>query len=450
MKTMFDPKNLLATAILLVTVTPAFADGMQMTGDLPPKPPTEQSWTDQVKSGFNKFTKAILPEKEEPQKIDELSLSRKAKSSPELHVALAQSCEQKGQTQNAIAEYEKALKLDPNHEETLLQYARFCDRINQSPKAELLFLKATEIYPREARVFNHQGLFFVRHKRYSEAAQAFSKAVALEPIKDSYRGNLAVVLVDLGRYSEAYKQLRAVQSPDTAYYNLGYLLQERGKTELAMKHFQVALKKNPDHKEARIWLTHLQQQPQEPAEMVATQPSQPQPQEMNVMEQNQAFSQAMVTDRQPVPPALEPRIATKPLPSVTRAPFSPAENPSVQRQPMQQQPVQPSLQPLPELQVPNDMPAPMRTHSYYRTTIPPAQQQPYVVPDPGVAGQNVPQQSVTPTQPESPSLVAPSDGTAPVRRLPSNSARRTVNASSDRYITPLPPIDWSDKFKVGQ
>lgn len=455
MKKKLGYKTVLFTATWLLFAVPAFAQGLTMSGELPPQGPSDDaSWTDKVKSGFNKFTKKVLPEKEEPQKIDELSLSRKADPSPELHAALGQSCEQKGQTQNAILEYEKALDLDPNHKDALLQYAQFSDRINQTQKAEVLYHKAIQAHPRDAQVFNHQGLFFVRHQRYAEAAEAFSTAVALEPIQESYRGNLAVVLVDLGRYSEAYKQLRAVQSPDTAYYNLGYLLQERGKKELAIKHFQVALNKNPNHKEARIWMEHLQSQQDRPMERIASQAQSQVP----PIAQSVPFPPQSGMMSAPVnPPVANLSPVTQPLPAV-------APN-LAQQQPTIQPPAQP-WQP----QLPPGTTAPIRTHSYYRTTVPPARQQPFAVPDPAIPGQgNVPQVNgsttyasppgvstisdsnfAEPIQAESPSLIVPVENSAPIQRLPSLSSRRTVNTTSDRYITPLPPIDWSDKFKVGQ
>lgn len=509
MKTMLNHKTVFFIAAMLFMNASVFAQGLVIPGNVPrPQAVQKASWSDQMKSGFGKITKAILPGKEEPQKIDELSLSRKAKSSPGLHVALAKSCEQNGQTQKAIIEYEKALKLNPNHEGTLLQYARFCDRINKPEHSEKLFKRAVQKHPRSAKVFNHQGLFFVRHNQFSEAVHAFATAVALEPLKESYRGNLAVVLVDLGREGEAYQHLRKVQSPDTAYYNLGYLLQERGKKTLAMKHFQVALQKNPDHKEARIWFQYLlAEQQNSPPQRIAAEvqmphvpPQQTPPRQPQLPQRPPQQTSQDIARVQPGPRIeRQPLIDSNPMPPTptVRVQQTPPSIPLAMNQPMNQQPphkpiadmptqssVTPQAPPKPPWQprIPENTITPVRTHSYYRSTIPPGRQQPYAVPAPGYVGANdiqqrQPQQRpVTPPsqvdpnrrnpaldnrapamgdrsnakQPEPPSLVTPSGNTTPIRRLPAVTSRRTVHASTDRYITPLPPVDWSDNFKPGQ
>ncbi|MGD9126820.1 MAG: tetratricopeptide repeat protein [Planctomycetia bacterium] len=507
MKKMLDPKTVLLTTALLCLAAPTFAQRMHVTGSVPARPaPQNASWNDTLKASFNKLTNAIIPEKKEPERFDELSLSRKATASPDLHVALAQACEQKGETQNAIIEYEKALKLNPKHEETLLQYARFYDRISQPEKSDALYKEAANLHPRSARVFNHQGLFFVRHKRFNEAAKAFLTAVTLEPMKESYRGNLSVVLVDLGKYKEAYNQLRAIQSADMAYYNLGYLLQERGKKAMAIKHFQVALTKNPNHQEAQIWLNHLLEEQkndsyqfaaQEPPQQQGAPPNlnppiqqnQPPIQQHTVTPQPQISRQAPPLDPQPNIASLNPPIQN-PQPNLGNPPITtpiqtPPQQKTVEQKPTVQEPIQNELPWQP--QMPPEMTGPVRTYPHhYRPTIPPANRQPYAIPDPSLTGPNSmmrnrmappttngqgtvqPQnttspshtQALPPVQPttpdmtqrqgEAPSLVAPTQNQVIARRLPPTSPRRTVNTASDRYITPLPPVDWSEQFKEQQ
>ncbi|MBN1591388.1 MAG: tetratricopeptide repeat protein, partial [Pirellulales bacterium] len=104
---------------------------------------------------------------------------------------------------------------------------------------------------------NHLGLCLAAHGILDQAAAALEEATRLEPQKTVYRNNLAAVLVEMGNHRAAFGQLRAVQDEATAYYNLGYLLQKQGDSNAALKHFAVALRRNPDMKEARIWVEHL-------------------------------------------------------------------------------------------------------------------------------------------------------------------------------------------------
>lgn len=176
------------------------------------------------------------------------------------YVALARLREQANQPPAAIDMYQRALKLDPKHLPAQLGLARLYDRQGQLEKACELYQQAAKDHPNEPTVYNDLGLCLARQGRLPEASTAVAKAVALRPSQALYRNNLASMLVEQGRIDEAYSQLEAVHGPAVAHYNLGYMLQRRGNTSLAIQQFELALAADPSLEAAQQWLAALQGQ----------------------------------------------------------------------------------------------------------------------------------------------------------------------------------------------
>jgi tetratricopeptide (TPR) repeat protein len=86
-----------------------------------------------------------------------------------------------------------------------------------------------------------------------------ARAIELDPKNPLYRNNIAATLVDKGRLGDAYKELRAVHGDAESYYNLGFLLNKKGQTQEALRHFQRALQADPSMVMARRWVDYLQQ-----------------------------------------------------------------------------------------------------------------------------------------------------------------------------------------------
>jgi Tfp pilus assembly protein PilF len=226
--------------------------------------PNEKSWTDSVsssvKSGFNKITHPFdsKPAAKTPTPEDDaLSLKSKSKPGPDLHVAIARLYEQSGKLADADQQYQAALNLKRDYLPALLGYARLKELAGHSEAAQKIYQRAATVYPREASVHNNIGLFHARQNRLNEAAAAMTVAVQLDPKNTLYHNNLATVLVEQGRPREAFAQLRAVHDEAAAYYNMGYLLNKKGQTQLAMQHFAFALRADPLMEPAQQWLNYL-------------------------------------------------------------------------------------------------------------------------------------------------------------------------------------------------
>ena len=256
-----------------------------------------QSWWDStcsgVKQGFDKLCHPFTPSKPAtptPKPEDDaVSLKSKAKAGPELYVAVAQLYEQSNRMAEAEQQYLLALKEKPDNLAALLGYAHLQEQLGKPNEAILLYQQAIKAHPQQASVHNNLGLCYARQNRLGEAVAALGRAVQLDSKNLLYRNNLATLLVDQGRVEEAFIQLREVHGDAAAHYNVGYLLNKKGQTQLALQHFMLALQADPSMDAARRWIQYLQRttaqarltsNPISAGVRVTTQPAMPQEDEL--------------------------------------------------------------------------------------------------------------------------------------------------------------------------
>ncbi|MCC7083532.1 MAG: tetratricopeptide repeat protein [Pirellulales bacterium] len=211
---------------------------------------------DSAKSGATKVKGWMTPEMKpmapNGAPIETSSVSKK-KIGPEIYVATAAIYEKAGRYDEATDQYEKALMIAPNDLTTMLSYAHMLDRQGRLDQATQIYVAAAKAHPKEAAAQNDLGLCFARRGIPTEAIQALTKATELQPNRELYRNNLASLLVDENRSDEALAQLKAVHGEAVAHYNLGYLLQQRGRKQSAAAHFQRAAMLDPSFTAARQW-----------------------------------------------------------------------------------------------------------------------------------------------------------------------------------------------------
>ena len=222
------------------------------------------SFTDSVKKGFSSLTKPFSSSKAPDSTEDGSSLNNKSKPSVELYCSVASLYEQGGKLGEAEAQYQMALKEKPTHLKAMLGYARLMETQQRYPEAEALYQKALKAHPGDASIYNSIGLGMARRKKYKEASDALAQAVRLEPKNPLYTNNLATVLVDQNRLAEAFTVMRDVHGEAAAYYNIGYLLQKKGRMDVAEHHFMQALRSDPTMGEAKAWLDRLQKKQYDP------------------------------------------------------------------------------------------------------------------------------------------------------------------------------------------
>jgi len=228
----------------------------------------DKSWTDSIKQGFNKVfnPKGSSESDQDNNALKEdraLSLHGDAKPGAKSRVAMAQYYEQANRLADAEQQYQMALNEKSDFLPALLGYAQLQSQLGKSDKALELYQQAAKAYPKDAVVFNNMGMFQAQHKRLNEAAEALKQAAALEPENRLYGNNYASVLVAQGRTREAFEVLRSVHDDATGHYNLGFLLNKKGRREEAMRQFAMALEIDPSMAPAKRWYEFLMQKSNE-------------------------------------------------------------------------------------------------------------------------------------------------------------------------------------------
>jgi tetratricopeptide (TPR) repeat protein len=213
-------------------------------------------------------------------------------SSPEIHDNLARIHAREGRLDQAVAEFEKALALNPHDADALLGLAGIAARRGNRPRAEHLTQVALASNPdfppalaqlaelrrdagdlgeairlyREALALDDAspdlylglGDCLERAGQYAEAEKAFRRVISLQP--DSFEAwyNLGVSTAQQGRFDESvasYEKALGLNPKHPLYAaalnNLGTVQLDRGKKELAIARWEEAVKASPDQLEAR-------------------------------------------------------------------------------------------------------------------------------------------------------------------------------------------------------
>ena len=171
------------------------------------------------------------------------------------HTNLGNALIGRGQVEEAIAHYRKALEINPDYALahnnlglTLASHGRF-------DEALVHYRKALEIRPDFAEAHNDLGLALADHGQVEKAIAQYRKALEINPDYADARYNLGTVLAGLGQVDEAIAHYRKAleTKPDhaRAHNNLANALLGRGQVDEAIAHYRKALEINPDYIDAR-------------------------------------------------------------------------------------------------------------------------------------------------------------------------------------------------------
>ena len=188
------------------------------------------------------------------RKASERAIQRNDLLAP-VHVTLGMIRTGTGEAEAALADFDRALALDPANTDALREKAAAYQALGRTPEAEAMYLRAVELRPAYWGNHAHLGAFYYRHGRYLEAEAAFRKVIELTP--DNARGyaNLGGLLhVAGGRDDEAVAVLErsmALRPSYAAASNLGMIEFSRGRFATAARAYEktIAL----DTSDYRVW-----------------------------------------------------------------------------------------------------------------------------------------------------------------------------------------------------
>jgi tetratricopeptide (TPR) repeat protein len=131
------------------------------------------------------------------------------------HIARGQSYAETGQVELAIAEYEKALELNPRSGFAHTPLLRLYGSMGNMAKAESHYRSAVELNPGDAQPHYFFGMLWLNQGDYEKAAIALGDAASVNPQNSTIQAQLGLALERLGdlRQADKHYQQALVNAP---------------------------------------------------------------------------------------------------------------------------------------------------------------------------------------------------------------------------------------------
>jgi protein O-mannosyl-transferase len=163
-----------------------------------------------------------------------------------------------GRFDEAIDQFQKALKIDPNDVDAAYNLGNTLAQQGNFEAAGKQLEHALQIKPDNAMAAYDLGNVRVRQKRFDEAIDQFRNALKSDPALARANYNLAQIFSQQGKLDEAIRNYRLVLRSDPAHvkarYYLAVALAEQGDFQGAGKEFQESLRIEPNLAEAHAGL----------------------------------------------------------------------------------------------------------------------------------------------------------------------------------------------------
>ncbi|MGA2788585.1 MAG: tetratricopeptide repeat protein, partial [Verrucomicrobiota bacterium] len=170
------------------------------------------------------------------------------------HNGLGYALLMKGQTNEAISQYQEAVRLKPDYAVAHYNLGTTFLKKGQIDAAIGSFQDAVRLAPDYAPTHNNLGSALVGKGQTDEAISQYREAIRLKPDYAEACNNLGNALSDKGQFDEAISQYQqAIRlKPDyaDAHFNLGAALGRKGQTDEAISQYQAAIHLAPDYADA--------------------------------------------------------------------------------------------------------------------------------------------------------------------------------------------------------
>jgi len=176
---------------------------------------------------------------------------------PEVHRIAGLLKANVGWYEQAVAEYLRAIELDPANGDAYRRLGDAYQSNNQIDEALGAFHKAVEVDPRQYRNYRDLGFFYHQRANYEEAIKYFRQAVALAPNEPLIYFSLSRALQDSGQFTSAENELRfSIRLHETpiALHNLGLVLMLERRDREAIPYITRALRIDPKR---HLWWMNL-------------------------------------------------------------------------------------------------------------------------------------------------------------------------------------------------
>jgi tetratricopeptide (TPR) repeat protein len=159
----------------------------------------------------------------------------------------------RGDLDEAIRSYQAALRIQPDHYNSLFFLAMYLDmdEVNRRPEAIAYFTGCIALRPNHFDVYRHRGGCYYHLGQFDDALTDWRQQVRIGPLFGPDHSNLGLALRQKGKLDEAIAAHReAIRlKPDyvDAHLNLGVALAGRGKLDEAIAAAREAIRLKPDY-----------------------------------------------------------------------------------------------------------------------------------------------------------------------------------------------------------
>jgi tetratricopeptide (TPR) repeat protein len=169
-----------------------------------------------------------------------------------------------GQVEEAVVHLQKALQIDPAYAEAYNYMGNALMKKGQAGEAIRYYQKAVQLNTSYADPYNNLGVAFLRNGQVDQAIASYKKAVTINPGSAEMQYNLGNALAREGNWAEAIACYQAALSAERDSVkaakirnNLGAALERLGKSDEALEQFSQAVQINGNYPEAHCNLGRM-------------------------------------------------------------------------------------------------------------------------------------------------------------------------------------------------
>ena len=157
----------------------------------------------------------------------------------------------RGQIDEAVEEFQKALEINPNYKEAHSNLGIALVQKGQVDEAIAQYQKVLEIDPNFLGAYSNLGIALAQKGQLDEAIAEYQKALEINPNQCEGHYNLGSALFQKGQLDEAIAQYQKALEINPnyaeAHNNLGNALIKKGQLDEATEQYQMAVKINPKY-----------------------------------------------------------------------------------------------------------------------------------------------------------------------------------------------------------
>lgn len=188
---------------------------------------------------------------------DQFESRRDPGITPETRFAAGQLAEEHGALARAADQYQKALRLDPNHLKSLYRLGVVYAGQKKYPDAIEVWKRYVRASKEAPEAYGNLGFCYELAGHPADAEAAYLKGIRRDARNQPCRVNYGLMLIRLGRVGEGKMQLQAVLQPAEVHYNVGSVYEGLGRREQAKAEYRQALALDPALADAQTRLAEL-------------------------------------------------------------------------------------------------------------------------------------------------------------------------------------------------